>query len=173
MKEIRKLEFDKLGALRSLENMGCKIHWLRDGDFETPEIFDLSHFLETKRKGALRAITFLASFVQSPAIEDWFEDHLERRKWRHEINPILSKAYERNRLRGNNISVVRGCLGLLKDSMNSENRQRNRFGEIFEQIPRKSSKEETTVEYADRVAELVLEVLQLFADGSDQKVVSG
>jgi hypothetical protein len=167
------MEFDSLDALRDLEHMGCKVHWFRDGDFETPEVFDLSHFLETERENALKAITFLANFVRSPAIEDWFEDHLERREWRFEINPTLSKAYEGNRLRGNNISVVRGCLELLKYSINPESKQRDRLGEIFEQIPQKSSKEETTVGFADQIAELALNALQLFADNSDQKVALG
>jgi len=161
--------------LHELENMGCKIHWFKDGDFKIPKPFDTFSFPESKRSDALKILILLSEYVQHPAIEDWIDDHLERRKWRNEIDPQLSGVYDMNRLRGGEISAVFIGLEMLNDWLCPKDSKKRQIRAILGQVKlvKSSAGEKNTLEYVDFLTASVLDVLNFFGRNEDQKQTSG
>lgn len=171
IKESKSGDVQATDALAELEAMGCKIHWFRDGELELPESFDLSAFPEAKRESVSGILTTLSNYVQTPAIEDWFEHHSDRSKWRSVIEPRLCRVViEENRLTTSSINGAFLLLEVLGKHTVSWDSRSDKLEKIVGQASQMRSllrskhwEAKNTVEYVNTASELAFETLQLFS----------
>lgn len=152
-------------GLQKLEQMGCEIHYFRDGEYEIPKEHDLSLVPERSRRNLLNTLHALEEYIRMPAIVDNFIDHSKRRDWYSTLGKDVYLASQNNRLRGNKINNVFLAFVLLEDKYFQNIPQvRNALVKIEEDSEKCNPhlKERNTLEYADAVAEASLKVLQMF-----------
>ena len=155
-------------AFRELERLGCKIHWFKDGHFEIPTHFELSPFVQERKDQALEFLQMLKRYVEKPAIEDWFDDHSQRRKWWGDLSPEFQRVYDQNRLRGNTIFVVFHAMDFLVHYLDPGDSRAKKIQEVRDNLEDKLPTRTPggynfTVQYADQVADSAIDVLNLFA----------
>ncbi len=154
-------------GFQKLEQMGCKIHRFKDGDYQIPTKYDLSFLPRNYMKGVTRELRVLEDYIKMPAIEDWFVLHSERVAWLNGLDQEAKSAAQHNRLTGNEINIIFLVLMNLSEKCFKSNPDLkvsilNLQEKLEDELPENGPQRKFTPQYADRVSEVALTVLKMF-----------